>query len=81
MTHVVRVRTSQYSASILILLHFFFSAFLLDVSIPPRSGYLRNTMFVFSWSHLDEVEKLRQFLRWAGAKDVARRDETEEAHM
>ena len=37
--------------------------------------------FVFSWTHLDQVEKLRQFLRWAGVGDVARRDKTEEAHM
>ena len=47
----------------------------------PRSGDLRNTSFVFSWSHLDEVKIERQFLRWAGAGDVARRDKTEEAHM
>ena len=62
--------------------HVLFSAFLLDVStIPPRSGDLRSTIFVFSWSHLDQVEKQRQFLRWAGAADVARRNKTEEAHM
>ena len=79
----------QYSAGILVLKkgkksYFgkYVSVFLLDVStIPPRSRDLRNTRFVFSWSHLDQVEKLRQFLRWAGAGDVARRDKTKEAHM
>ena len=59
-----------------------FSVFLLDVSaIPPQSRDLRNTRFVLSWFHLDQVEKQRQLLRWAGAGDVARRDKTEEAHM
>ena len=44
----------------------------------PRSGDLRNTIFVFSWSHLDAVNF---FLRWAGVGDVARRGKTEEANM
>ena len=85
--------TNQYSAGILVLLLTlivqkitFFSVCLLDVSILPPSGDLRITRFVLSWSHLadphlDKVEKKRQFLRWAGARDVARRDKTEEAHM
>ena len=38
----------------------------------------RKTIFCFSWSHLDKTEEQRQFSRWAGAVDVARRDKTEE---
>ena len=40
-----------------------FSVFLIDFStcIPPRSGDLRNTRFVLSWSHLDEVENSGRF--------------------
>ena len=38
--------------------YIFLSVFLHDVStIPPRSGDLQKTIFVFSWSHLDQVEK------------------------
>ena len=52
--------TYQYSAGILVLTqkNILRPVFELDViTIPPRSGDLRNTRFVFSWSHLDQVEK------------------------
>ena len=59
----------------------YFCFFTCVSAIPPRFGYLRNTRFVPSRTHLDQVEKSRQFLPWASSGDVARRDKTEEAHM
>ena len=53
--------TYQYSAGIILELMqtiIYISVYELDVcTIPPRSGDLRNTRFVFSWSRLDKVEK------------------------
>ena len=50
MIYLVRTRTNEK-------MHYFVFCFLLDFSIPPRSGGLRNTIFVFSWSQLDAIEE------------------------